>query len=82
MSCDCIMLSWLLLEWCLQQVYKMANVRKQTDILKKMEHTKEERQPDLRAMKEERDREMRRKEKKLQQEQVMWTHTSITVEPA
>ena len=52
-----------------KKVYKMANVRKQTDILKKMEHTKEERQPDLRAMKEERDREMRRKEKKLQQEQ-------------
>ena len=55
----------------------MANVRKQTDILKKMEHTKEERQPDLRAMKEERDREMRRREKKLQQEQVTWTHTHI-----
>ena len=52
------------------QVYKLENVRKKSEMLKKVEKTKKEEHPDLRAMREERDRAERVKMKRLQQEQV------------
>ena len=48
----------------------MRDVKKQPDILKRLERTKEEKSPDLRAMREERDREERARQRSLQQEQV------------
>ena len=60
----------LILESPVPQVYKLTNVRKKTEMLKKVEKTKKEEHPDLRAMREKRDRAERMKQRKLQQEQV------------
>ena len=54
----------------------MRDVKKQSEILKRLERTKEERNSDLRAMREERDREERAKQRSLQQEQV-WEHSFL-----
>jgi hypothetical protein len=52
-----------------KKVYKLENVRKKSEVLKKVERTKKEEHPDLRAMREERDGAERVKMKRLQQEQ-------------
>lgn len=44
--------------------------KKDNDILRRLNKTKEERQPDLRAEKEERDRAERQEQRKKQQEEV------------
>ena len=46
-------------------------IQKDNDIVKRLNKTKEEKKPDLRAEKEERDRKERQEEKKKQQEQVL-----------
>lgn len=46
--------------------------KKDNDILRRLNKTKEERQPDLRAEKEERDRAERQEQRKRQQEEVFY----------
>ena len=48
----------------------MREVKKKPEILKRLERTKEEKTPDLRALREERDREERARQRIQQQEQV------------
>ena len=52
------------------QVYKVREVKKKPEILKRLERTKEEKTSDLRALREERDREERARQRIQQQEQV------------
>lgn len=61
---------------CLDKwLFKVKSIvleKKDNDILRRLNKTKEERQPDLRAEKEERDRAERQEQRKRQQEEVFY----------